>query len=316
MGKGLVIKSTGSWYHVKTESEITECKIRGKFRMKGIKTTNPIAVGDIVDFKIDKKTGYGVITKIYPRKNYIIRKSINLSKRTHILAANIDQAILMVTLINPKTYPEFIDRFLVSAQAYNIPAKIIFNKIDIYDKETLDNMNKLINTYESIGYKCFAISVKDKIGIDDISKLLLNKISVIAGHSGIGKSTLINTIDPTLHLKTSEISEMHKSGIHTTTYPEMHPINNSGYIIDTPGIKGLGIVDIDKKEIYHYFPEIFKISKECLYNNCTHSHEPSCAVKQAVEKGEISKTRYKSYINLLNDDDDVKFRTNNYVTED
>jgi ribosome biogenesis GTPase len=284
--------------------------------MKGIKTTNPIAVGDIVDFKIDEKTGEGVIVKIYPRKNYIIRKSINLSKKAHILAANIDQAILMVTLVQPKTYPEFIDRFLVSAQAYGIPAKIVFNKIDLYDDKTLKDMNNLIQTYKAIGYECYSISAKNKIGVDEIAKLLSNKISVIAGHSGIGKSTLINIIDPTLNIKTNEISEMHKSGMHTTTYPEMHTLNNNGYIIDTPGVKGFGIVDIEKEEISHYFPEIFTISENCQYNNCTHSHEPDCAVKQAVENNEISETRYKSYISLLNGDDDEKFRVNNYNTDD
>ena len=313
MEKGLVIKSTGSWYHVKLDNtDVIECKIRGKFRMKGIKTTNPISVGDIVDIKIDDKTGNGVIVKIYPRKNYIIRKSINLSKRAHILAANVDQAILMVTLAMPKTYPEFIDRFLVSAQAYSIPAKIIFNKIDLYDDNSLNEMDKLISVYESIGYDCFAISAKENIGIETISDLLSNKISEIAGHSGIGKSTLINTIEPGLDLKTSEISDMHESGMHTTTYPEMHTISNNGYIIDTPGIKGFGVIDIEKEEISHYFPEMFSILENCQYYNCTHSHEPNCAVKSAVESGKISKTRYNSYISLLKGDDDEKFRPVGY----
>ena len=308
--KGLVIKSTGSWYRVNPdEGNTVDCKIRGKFRLKGIKTTNPVAVGDIVDFKIDEKTGFGVITKIHRRKNYIIRKSINLSKRAHIIAANIDQAILMVTLAKPKTYPEFIDRFLASAEAYSIPAKIIFNKIDLYNKETISEMQQLISTYTKIGYGCFSISAKQKKGVDEITELLNNKISVLAGHSGIGKSTLINVIEPGLNLKTNEVSEAHDSGMHTTTYPEMHALKSGGYIIDTPGIKGFGIVDMDKKEISHFFPEIFAIRNKCQYYNCTHSHEPNCAVKQAVDNGEISATRYKSYISLLIGDDDEKYRT-------
>lgn len=313
MDKGLVIKSTGSWYHVKSnDGNIVECKIRGKFRMKGIKTTNPISVGDIVDYKVDDKSEFGVIVKIHPRKNYIIRKSINLSKRAHILAANVDQAILMVTLAMPKTYPQFIDRFLVSAQAYSIPAKIVFNKIDLYNEETLNEMQQLISTYEAIGYECFSISAKENKGVDEITNLLANKISVIAGHSGIGKSTLINTIEPTLQLKTNEISDMHDSGMHTTTYPEMHTIGNNGYIIDTPGIKGFGVIDIEKEEISHFFPEMFAVLENCQFYNCTHSHEPNCAVKNAVENGKISETRYKSYISLLTGDDDEKFRPVGY----
>jgi len=311
--KGLVIKSTGSWYHVKSEQgEISECKIRGKFRMKGIKTTNPIAVGDWVDFKIDPKTGHGVISAIHPRKNYIIRKSINLSRQAHILASNIDQAILMVTLAKPRTYPEFIDRFLVSAQAYSIPAKIIFNKVDLYDEQTNDELKKLITLYEGIGYACFTISAKQKKGVEVINNLLANSITVIAGHSGIGKSTLINCIEPGLNLKTNAISDYHESGMHTTTFPEMHALSNGGYIIDTPGIKGFGMIDMEKEEISHYFPEMFKVLQNCQYYNCTHSHEPGCAVKKAVQLGSISQSRYKSYINLLSGDEDEKYRTNPY----
>lgn len=313
MNKGLVIKSTGSWYHVKPENgEVVECKIRGKFRTKGIKTTNPLAVGDIVDFKIDEKNGGGVIIKIHPRKNYIIRKSINLSRQAHILAANVDQAILMVTLVKPRTYPEFIDRFLVSSQAYSIPAKIVFNKTDLYDDTTIAEMNELIKIYTSIGYECFTISAKQQQGIDIIDKLLSNNISVLAGHSGIGKSTLINAIQPGLNLKTKEISDYHESGMHTTTFPEMHALSNKGYIIDTPGIKGFGMVDMEKDEISHYFPEMFAYLEQCQFYNCTHSHEPKCAVKQAVQDGKISESRYKSYINLLIGDDDEKYRTVDY----
>ena len=313
VSRGLVIKSTGSWYHVKSDNgDIVECKIRGKFRMQGIKTTNPISVGDNVDFKQDEKNGYGVINIIHPRKNYIIRKSINLSKRAHILAANVDQAILLVTLAKPKTYPEFIDRFLVSAKAYSIPAKIVFNKIDLYDEDTLKEMQQLISTYEKIGYDCYSISAKLNDGVDVITNLLSNKISVIAGHSGIGKSTLINVIEPSLNLRTSEISDSHDSGMHTTTFPEMHSIGNGGYIIDTPGIKGFGIIDMEKEEISHFFPEMFEILENCQYYNCTHSHEPNCAVKEAVKDGIVSQTRYNSYISLLNGDDDEKFRSVGY----
>jgi ribosome biogenesis GTPase len=308
--KGLVIKSTGSWYQVKTdEGKIVGCKIRGKFRMQGIKTTNPLAVGDVVDFKTDEKAEMGVITNIHQRKNYIIRKSINLSHRAHILAANIDQALLIVTLAKPRTYPEFIDRFLVSAEAYSIPTEIIFNKIDLYDEETMQEMHQLISTYTKIGYPCYAISAKQNNGVSEIADLLAGKISVIAGHSGIGKSTLINSIQPGLNLKTKEISDAHDSGMHTTTYPEMHDLSNNGYIIDTPGVKGFGVIDMEKEEISHFFPEMFAVLKDCQYYNCTHSHEQNCAVKRAVEEGKISATRYKSYINLLAGDDDEKYRS-------
>lgn len=277
--------------------------------MKGIKTTNPVAVGDYVDIKTDEKTGDGVIVNIAPRNNYIIRKSINLSKQAHILAANIDQAILMVTLKQPKTYPEFIDRFLVSAEAYEIPAKIIFNKTDIYNNKDVEFLNDLINTYTNIGYDCFQASAKNKTGLPEIIHLLKNKTTVIAGHSGVGKSTLINVIDPELELKTRELSEYHESGQHTTTYPEMHELQIGGYIIDTPGIKGFGVIDIEKEEMSHFFPEMFGILENCQYYNCTHSHEPNCAVKTAVEQGKIKESRYKSYLKLLFGDDDEKYRT-------
>ena len=311
--KGIVIKSTGSWYTVRTEDDrIIECKIRGKFRTKGIKTTNPLAVGDQVEFMLDESTNQGVIGKRYDRKNYIIRKSINLSKQAHILAANVDQAILMVTLAYPKTYPEFIDRLLVSAEAYRIPALIVFNKIDLYSDDQLNELAILKSVYEKIGYQCIEVSAKQKIGIDIIADILADKISVIAGHSGIGKSTLINAIQPGLKLKTTEISEMHEAGKHTTTFPEMHYLNNGGYLIDTPGVKGFGVIDMDKEEIMHFFPEMFALLPECQYNNCIHTHEPKCAVKQAVEKGEISASRYKSYLSILNSEEDEKHRTVDY----
>ncbi len=311
--RGIVIKSTGSWYHVRTqENELIECKIRGKFRTKGIKTTSPLAVGDIVDFDLDEKTNQGVVVKRHDRKNYIIRKSINLSKQAHVLAANVDQAILMVTLAYPKTYPEFIDRFLVSAEAYHIPAIIVFNKIDLYTPEILNELAEQKLMYEQIGYQCVEISAKDNIGISAVNEILSNKVSVIAGHSGIGKSTLVNAIQPGLNLKTTEISEYHESGKHTTTFAEMHCLDNGGYIIDTPGVKGFGIIDIDQNEIAHFFPEMFALLPECQYNNCTHNHEPKCAVKAAVEEGEIGKSRYKSYLSILNNQEDEKFRTVDY----
>jgi ribosome biogenesis GTPase len=307
--KGTVIKSTGSWYLVKDEKGIiVECRIRGKFRNKEIRTTNPLAVGDKVEFQVDEKTQYGIINFIEERKNYIIRKSINLSKQAHILAANVDQAVILVTLVKPRTYPEFIDRFLVSAEAYSIPAKIIFNKTDLYSAIENVEMEQLLKVYRSIGYECYTISALLNQGVEEINQLLSNKISVIAGHSGVGKSTLINTIDPLLNLKTSEISESNESGKHTTTFPEMHALSNHGYIIDTPGIKGFGIIDMDKDEIAHYFPEIFAVIDGCQYYNCTHSHEPGCEVKKAVELGKIAESRYKSYLNLLLNDEDEKYR--------
>lgn len=313
MNTGIVIKSTGSWYWVKPETaSAIACKIRGKFRTKGIKTTNPVAVGDRVDYHLDENTGKGVITKIHERKNYIIRKSINLSRQAHILAANIDQAIIMVTLAKPKTYPEFIDRFLVSAEAYRIPAKIVFNKIDLYNKQLQGELEQLVKLYESIGYPCYIISANKGQGIQRIKELLKDKITVIAGHSGVGKSTLINTIQPGLNLKTTKISDYHESGKHTTTFPEMHTLDIKGYIIDTPGIKGFGMVDMNKEELAHYFPEMFQVLENCQYYNCTHSHEPNCAVKKAVEAGQIYKSRYKSYLNLLHGDDEEKYRSVGY----
>ncbi len=313
MEKGIVIKTTGSWYHVRTaNNEIIDCKIRGKFRTKGIKTTSPLAVGDNVEFTLDKQTNQGVISKRHNRKNYIIRKSINLSKQAHVLAANVDQALLMVTLAYPKTYPEFIDRFLVSAEAYRIPAIIVFNKIDLYTPKVLNELAELKLMYEQIGYKCIEISATKNIGISTVNEILSNKITVMAGHSGIGKSTLVNVIQPGLNLKTTEISEHHESGKHTTTFPEMHCLDNGGYIIDTPGVKGFGIIDIKDEEIGHYFPEMFALLPECQYNNCIHNHEPKCAVKTAVEQGQVSKSRYKSYLSIINNKEDEKFRTVDY----
>ncbi len=309
MESGIVIKSTGSWYKVKPDNgQSIDCKIRGKFRLKGIKTTNPVAVGDIVDYTIDNKTGQGIITNIHQRRNYIIRKSINLSKQAHIIAANIDKAILVVTLANPKTYTIFIDRFLMSAEAYRINSVIVFNKTDLYNNELIDEMDALINLYQNIGYQCLSVSAKTGLGINQLKDILKDKTCVISGHSGVGKSTLVNTIEPGLNLKTLEISTYHEAGKHTTTFPEMHELTFGGYIIDTPGIKGFGVIDMKKNEISYFFPEMFNVLKNCRFYNCTHNHEPDCAVKKAVELGQISQSRYTSYLNILNNDDDDKYR--------
>jgi ribosome biogenesis GTPase len=301
--KGIVIKSTGSWYSVKdTKSgEVISCTIRGKLRTEGIKSTNPLTVGDYVKYNIPNNTGTGIIYQIFDRKNYIVRKSTNLSKQTHILAANIDQAVLMVTLKNPVTYSVFIDRFLITTEAYNIPAKLIFNKIDLYDDKEKQLLNEYIKAYELAGYECIQTSVTQKINIEKITQLLKNKITLIAGNSGVGKSSLINFIDPALHLKTNEISSYHKSGKHTTTFAEMFDLSVGGSIIDTPGIRGFGLHDIKKEELFHYFPEIFKASENCKYYNCTHVHEPGCAVKIAVEENKIHPMRYHNYLNILSD---------------
>lgn len=302
--KGLIIKSTGSWYSVKDleTGELFTCNIRGKLRIQGIKSTNPVAVGDIVEFDILENAESGVIKNVQDRKNYIIRKSTNLSKQTHIIAANIDQAIIMVTIVNPETYPIFIDRFLVTAEAYEIPARLIFNKIDLLNEKQHNYLNELISIYQNAGYECYPISIKNKINIDVVNQLLTNKTSLIAGNSGVGKSSLINLIDPMLKLKTSEISDSHKSGKHTTTFSEMYELSGGGYIIDTPGIRGFGLHDVKNEELFHFFPEIFKVSKHCKYHNCTHYHEPECAVIKAVEEGIISQLRYENYLSILFDD--------------
>ena len=305
MNKGLVIKSTGSWYSVKDNNsgQIFLCNIRGKMRIDGIRNTNPVAVGDIVHFDLEGDTNKGVIHFIEPRKNYIIRKSTNLSKQTHIIAANIDQAVLMVTVAFPETYPLFIDRFLVTSEAYRIPAKIIFNKTDLYNDGQLAYMNYHIDVYKNVGHECFSISVETKENIQAIKELLKNKTSVIAGNSGVGKSSLINLIDSSHDLKTTKISDYHKSGKHSTTFAEMFELSIGGYIIDTPGIRGFGLFDINKDELFHFFPEIFKASEHCKFYNCTHVHEPGCAVIKAVETELISELRYMNYLSILNDDE-------------
>ena len=303
--KGLVLKSTGSFYSVKdleTNKTVT-CIVRGKLRIQGIKSTNPVAVGDMVVFETPDNTETGIIKDVLDRKNYIIRKSTNLSKQSQILAANIDQAILLVTIAYPETYPLFIDRFLITAEAYSIPAKLIFNKIDLYNDEQIDFMNYLINIYQKAGYECFTTSVLQKHNIENIKLLLQDKITLISGNSGVGKSSLINLVDPALNLKTSEISDYHKSGKHTTTFAEMFELAIGGYIIDTPGIRGFGLHDFQKNDLFHYFPEIFKASKNCKFYNCTHVHEPGCAVKKEVEEGKISQIRYENYLSILFDDE-------------
>ena len=299
--KGVVIKSTGSWYTVLSEKgEIIDCRIKGLFRIKGIKTTNPIAVGDHVEFEMEKD-GKAVINKIEERKNYIIRRSINLSKQSHILAANIDSAFLIVTLAFPRTSAGFIDRFLLTAEAYHIPTNIIFNKTDLFeeDEALMKDLNTFIQVYERIGYKCYKVSAKKKENISVLQELTKGKTTLIAGHSGVGKSTLVNAMDANLDLRVGEISDAHSKGKHTTTFAEMHPLNYGGFIIDTPGIKELGLVDMAKEEISDYFPEMRAIRNNCKFNNCLHLNEPKCAVIEAVEKGEIAVSRYNSYLGIM-----------------
>ena len=305
--KGIVYKSTGSWYTVKTEQGVFyECRLKGKFRIKGIKTTNPVAVGDIVYFELDKKgtDEFGVIHKIEERDNYIIRKSVNLSKQTQIIAANIDLAFLLVTLNNPPTFTAFIDRFLVTSEAYGIKTVLLFNKIDSYTEEELDEVKYLANLYRSIGYECIGISAQTRKNIDKVKALMENKVSVFSGHSGVGKSTLVNAIEPALNLKTKEISDQHLQGQHTTTFAEMYDLSFEAQIIDTPGIKGFGMVEIDREELSGFYPEFFKLKEHCKFHNCLHLEEPKCAVKKALEDGEIAWSRYKSYLQILEGEDE------------
>jgi len=296
---GLVIKSTGSWYDVKHNNKVYTCRLKGKFRIKGIKNTNPVTVGDYVDFKLEENQDTGVIYDINERHNYIIRKSVNLSKQTHIIASNIDQVFLLITVNNPPTFPGFIDRFLASAEAYKIKVVLVFNKIDTYNDESILLQQKLKSIYTKIGYDCIDVSATKNIGITLLKDIMKDKVSMFAGHSGVGKSTLANAIDKKLNLKTKEISSQYKQGQHTTTFAEMFELPFGGYIIDTPGIKGFGVVDFEKNEITDYFPEFFKIKGNCKFNNCVHLNEPKCAIKDAVENGEIAASRYKSYLQIL-----------------
>lgn len=306
---GLVIKNTGSWYIVKTDDgkEIS-CKIKGNFRLKGIRTTNPVAVGDLVTI-LPNADGTAFITGIDSRKNYIIRRSSNLSKEAHIIAANVDQALLIVTLAHPVTSTTFVDRFLATAEAYRIPAVIVVNKIDLLtneeDKEYLEAWSYL---YKSIGYKVLEVSAETGEGINSLNDLLNGKTTLLSGNSGVGKSTIINRILPQLNLRTAEISTTHDTGMHTTTFSEMFPLPNGGYLIDTPGVKGFGTIDFDRHEVAHFFPEIFEISQDCRFGNCTHTHEPGCAVLDALEDNLIAQSRYNSYLSILEDSADDKYR--------
>jgi ribosome biogenesis GTPase / thiamine phosphate phosphatase len=300
--EGLVIKVSGSLCTILDSSGNKHyCRIEGKLRTKELKSTNPVVVGDQIVFEINSNYDIGIIKEIKDRKNYIIRKSTNLSKKYHIIAANVDQVFLLFTLKDPVTNVEFIDRFLVSAEAYNIPVIIVFNKIDLYEDKTLKELFRLKKIYSDIGYNCVEISALKGINIDILSKLVRGKITAVNGNSGVGKSMLIKSIDPSIDIKIGKISSFHKSGIHTTSTNEMYKTGSGGFLIDTPGIKGFGLIDFYKEEIYHYFPEIFAYSKYCKFYNCTHIHEPDCAVLHAIDKGEISITRYTSYYNLFFD---------------
>lgn len=301
--KGVVIKSTGSWYKVRTDDGVIyDCRIKGQFRLKGIKTTNPVAVGDHVGFDYSKDDNTGLISKIYKRKNYIIRKATKQSKISHVIAANIDQAVLVVTLSKPRTSSGFIDRYLVTTEAYHIPAKLIFNKIDLYDDKESGLLNSLVNAYSGAGYECIAVSAKTGKNINSVKSLLKDRVSLLSGHSGVGKSTIINALEPGLDLKTAEISRTHQKGKHITTFAEMLEFSFGGFVIDTPGIKEFGLRDFVKEEVGERFPEFRERMHGCRFNNCTHVHEPGCAVKEALEKGEIDATRYKNYLHILNDD--------------
>ncbi len=306
--KGLVIKNTGSWYSVKTDDGKTiECKIKGNFRLRGIRSTNPVAVGDRVSIILNNE-GTAFITDIEDRKNYIIRKSPNLSKQSHIIASNVDQAFLVVTVNYPQTSTTFIDRFLASAEAYRVPVVLIFNKTDLLMPEELEYQKMMIRLYETVGYECKAISAMDNSVSETLKPLLENKITLFSGNSGVGKSTLLNHLIPGLCLRTAEISEAHNTGMHTTTFSEMLPLPYGGWAIDTPGIKGFGTFDMEPEEICGYFKEIFKFSKDCRFRNCTHTHEPGCAVRKAVEEHYISESRYNSYLSMLEDKDESKYR--------
>jgi len=306
---GLVIRNTGSWYTVKIDGtdNTVEAKVKGNFRLKGIRSTNPIAIGDKVEF-IPQPDGTALISAIDDRKNYIIRKATNLSKQSHIIAANLDQCFLIVTVAQPETSTTFIDRFLATAEAYRVPVVLVFNKIDVLNEEEKEYLNSMIDLYEYVGYKCLKVSAKTGEGIDAVAEELKGKVTLLSGNSGVGKSTLINNLFPDLNLKTSEISDAYNTGKHTTTFSEMYPIGNDGYIIDTPGIKGFGTFNMEREEVGHYFKEIFRISEDCRFNNCTHTHEPGCAVRQAVENHDISESRYTSYLSMLEDGTEDKYR--------
>ncbi len=302
--KGLVLKSTGKWYDVKGEDGMVyQCQVRGKVRLDERSTTNPVAAGDHVNFDVENEHE-GNITHIHERKNYIIRKSVNLSKEAQIIAANLDQAFLIVTITRPQTTPGFIDRFLATADAYQIPVVIVFHKMDQYDQEELDDVQSYIETYSAIGYTCLKTTIEDPSTLVPFAHMLQNKVSLISGHSGTGKSSLVNYVIPGKDLRIGEISDASNKGQHTTTFSEMHALPSGGYIVDTPGIKGFGMVDIDKHELHHHFKEFFALLPHCKYHNCTHLNEPGCAVRSAMETGAVAKTRYNSYISMFNDEEE------------
>ena len=300
--QGLVIKNTGSWYTVKTvEGSVVECKIKGNFRLKGIRNTNP------VEIELNSQNT-AFITAIGDRKNYIIRKSQNLSKQSHIIAANVDQAFLVVTVERPQTSTTFIDRFLATAEAYSVPVVLVFNKTDLLDDSLMRYQRMMTDLYETVGYKCVAVSAETGEGMDELMEMLRDRITLLSGHSGVGKSTMINRLLPGVNLRTAEISDAHNTGMHTTTFSEMLPLPGGGYIIDTPGIKGFGTFDMEPEELTSYFKEIFRFSKDCRFSNCTHTHEPGCAVLKAVEDHYIAASRYQSYLSMLEDKDGNKYR--------
>ena len=320
--KGLVVKNTGSWYIVRTDDgELIQCKIKGNFRIKGIRTTNPVAIGDRVTYSFPSgRSGGAFITNIEDRRNYIIRKSINLSKQSHILAANVDQALLVITVTQPQTSTTFIDRFLASAEAYRVPVILVFNKTDLLDDDLRRYQQMMVDLYENIGYECRQISAERGDGVEELRPLLEEKITLLSGNSGVGKSTLINRLIPGANLRTAEISDAHNTGLHTTTFSEMipltsnpspftfHPSPITSYLIDTPGIKGFGTFDMEREELTSYFREIFEFSKQCRFSDCTHTHEPGCAVLRAVEDHYIAQSRYQSYLSMLDDKDESKYR--------
>ncbi len=301
---GVVVRATGSWYEVLSDQKVYNCRIRGRLRLKGVRSTSPVVVGDMVHFEADTDENY-VISEIETRRNYIIRRASNLSKESHIIAANIDRAILVATLFSPSTATEFIDRFLVTCEAYKIPATIILAKVDLAQKEP-EMMANFIATYRSAGYEVIEVSATEGIGLDKVKELLKDHTTLISGNSGVGKSTLIGAIEPHIEIKTGEISASHHKGKHTTTFSTMYPLSMGGYIIDTPGIKGFGLLDIDDDELWHYYPEMMRFGADCQFYNCTHTHEPKCAVLRAVEQGEIAYSRYESYLKIL--DEDEKYR--------
>ena len=309
--KGLVLKSTGSWYKVKSEEGVyLDCQTRGKFRIKGIKSTNPIAVGDEVWYKEEGEIG--VIQKIEERKNILVRKSINLSKQSHILASNIDQLYLLVTLVAPETRTAFIDRFLVSADSFRIPVTLLFNKVDLYEEEDLELVRDVMSIYQNIGYKCYDISATNKDSIQFLKEDIKGKKVMFGGHSGVGKSTLLQHLDPSLDVRIGELSHVHLSGQHTTTFAEMHETDFGGFVIDTPGIRAFGLIDFEKTELCHFFPEFRELLNECKFHNCVHVNEPNCAVKDAVEEGTIHSERYRNYLSMYEEDPDDIYRKNNF----